>query len=57
MFLLPVLNTFFAFRELLLGIVAWGHLILTFASCVLYAAVVLKVAIVFFSREVVILRT
>jgi len=56
-YLLPVLNTFFAFRELLLGTVNWGHLLLTSLSCLLYAAVVLKVAIALFSREAVIFRT
>ena len=57
MYLLPVLNTFFAFRELLLGTVNWGHLLLTSVSCALYAAVVLKIAIALFSREAVIFRT
>ena len=47
----------FAFRELLLGTVNWGHLLLTSVSCVLYAAVVLKIAIALFSREAVIFRT
>ena len=56
-YLLPVLNTFFAFRELLLGTVNWGHLLLTSVSCALYAAVVLKIAIALFSREAVIFRT
>jgi sodium transport system permease protein len=56
-YLLPVLNTFFAFRELLLGTVNWGHLLLVSASCMFYAALVLEVAILLFSRESVIFRT
>jgi sodium transport system permease protein len=55
-YLLPVLNTFFVFRELLLGTVNWGHLLLTSVSCVFYASLVLEIAIVLFGRESVILR-
>ena len=54
---MPVLNTFFAFRELLLGTVNWVHLALVAASCVFYAALVLDLAVVFFGRETVIFRT
>ena len=56
-YLVPVLNTFFAFRELLLGTVNWVHLALVAASCVFYAALVLDLAVVFFGRETVIFRT
>ncbi|HLW59941.1 MAG TPA: ABC transporter permease subunit [bacterium] len=56
-YLLPVLNTFFAFRELLLGTVNWGHLLLTCISSMFYAALVLELAIALFSRESVIFRT
>jgi sodium transport system permease protein len=56
-YLLPVLNTFFSFRELLLGTINWWHLALTAISCVFYATLVLEVAIWFFGRESVIFRT
>ena len=56
-YLLPVLNSFFAFRELLLGTINWSHLLLTSVSTIFYAAIVLEVAIVLFSREAVIFRT
>ncbi len=56
-YLIPVLNTFFSFRELLLGTINWGHLALTSVSCVFYASLVLELAVSFFSRESVIFRT
>lgn len=56
-YLVPVLNTFFAFRELLLGTVNWAHLALVAVSCVFYATAVLDLAVAFFSRESVIFRT
>ena len=56
-YLIPVLNTFFVFRELLLGTVNWGHLLLTALSCIFYASLVLGMAVALFSRESVILRT
>jgi sodium transport system permease protein len=56
-YLMPVLNTFFSFRELLLGTINWAHLALTSVSCVFYASLVLELAVAFFSRESVIFRT
>jgi sodium transport system permease protein len=56
-YLLPVLNTFFSFRELLLGTINWWHLGLTAISCIFYATLILEVAIWFFGRESVIFRT
>ncbi len=56
-YLTPVLNTFFAFRELLLGTVNWGHLALAAISCAFYAALALEIAVVLMSRESVIFRT
>lgn len=56
-YLTPVLNAFFAFRELLLGTVNWGHLLLAAVSCAFYAAIVLEIAIALMSRESVIFRT
>ncbi|HXX39630.1 MAG TPA: ABC transporter permease subunit [bacterium] len=52
----PVLNAFFAFQELLLGTVNWGHLLLATVSCAFYAALALEVAIGMMSRESVIFR-
>lgn len=55
-YLLPVLNSFFAFRELLLGTVNWGHLILASVSSAFYAALAVEIAIMMMSRESVIFR-
>jgi len=52
----PVLNAFFAFRELLLGTVNWGHLFLAAVSCGFYAALALQIAIWLMNRESVIFR-
>lgn len=56
-YLMPVLNTFFSFRELLLGTINWWHLALTAISCIFYATLILEVAIWLFGRESVIFRT
>jgi sodium transport system permease protein len=56
-YLAPVLNTFFAFRELLLGTVNWGHLALASVSSAFYAALAVELAILLMSRESVIFRT
>ncbi len=56
-YILPVLNTFFAFRELLLGTVNWGHLLLASVSSAFYAALAVELAIILMSRESVIFRT
>ncbi|HLJ61885.1 MAG TPA: ABC transporter permease subunit [bacterium] len=55
-YLTPVLNAFFAFQELLLGTVNWGHLFLAAISCAFYAALALEIAIGLMSRESVIFR-
>jgi len=55
-YLTPVLNAFFAFQELLLGTVNWGHLFLAAISCAFYAALALEIAIALMSRESVIFR-
>ena len=54
---LPVLNSFFAFRELLLGTVNWGHVLLASVSSAFYAALAVELAIALMSRESVIFRT
>ncbi|HKX19670.1 MAG TPA: ABC transporter permease subunit [bacterium] len=56
-YLLPILNTFFGFRELLLGTTNWGHLLLASVSSAFYAALAIELAIVMMSRESVIFRT
>lgn len=56
-YLVPVLNAFFAFRELLLGTVNWGHLILAAVSSAFYAAFALEIAVWLMNRESVIFRT
>ncbi len=56
-YLAPVLNAFFAIRELLLGTVNWGHLLLATVSSAFYAALALEIAIILMSRESVVFRT
>jgi sodium transport system permease protein len=56
-YLMPVLNAFFSFRELFLGSINWWHLALTAISCIFYATLILEVAIWLFGRESVIFRT
>jgi sodium transport system permease protein len=56
-YLAPVLNAFFAFRELLLGTVNWGHLVLAAVSSAFYAALALEAAVALMSRESVLFRT
>ncbi len=56
-YLVPVLNAFFAFRELLLGTVNWGHLILATVSSAFYAALALEIAVGLMNRESVVFRT
>ena len=55
-YLVPVLNAFFTFRELLLGTLDWGHLVLAAAACAVYAALALRAAIAMMNRESVVLR-
>jgi sodium transport system permease protein len=56
-FVTPVLNSFFIFRELLLGTTNWGHLALAAVSSAFYAALAVEWAIMLMSRESVIFRT
>jgi sodium transport system permease protein len=56
-YLIPVLNAFFTFRELLLGTTNWGHLALAAVSSAFYAALAIELAITLMSRESVIFRT
>lgn len=56
-YLVPVLNAFFAFRELLLGTVNWGHLLLATVSSAFYAALALEIAVGLMNRESVVFRT
>ncbi len=56
-YLLPILNTFFGFRELLLGTTNWGHLLLASVSSAFYAALAVELAVMLMSRESVIFRT
>jgi len=55
-YLVPVLNAFFTFRELLLGTLDWGHLLLAAVACACYAALALRMAIALMSRESVVFR-
>jgi len=56
-YVMPVLNSFFTFRELLLGTTNWGHLALAAVSSAFYAALAVESAIMLMSRESVIFRT
>jgi len=55
-YLVPVLNAFFTFRELLLGTLDWGHLLLAALACAFYAALALWLAVALMSRESVVFR-
>jgi hypothetical protein len=55
-YVMPVLNSFFTFRELLLGTTNWGHLALAAVSSAFYAALAVECAIMLMSRESVVFR-
>ena len=57
MFLVPVLNSSFVFRELLMGKIYWDHILTTFSANMLIAGLALLGATRLFSKEEVLFRS
>jgi len=57
MFFIPILNNSFTFKELLMGIVNWEHILSTLVSNIGIALVALLVAAYLFTRENVLFRS
>lgn len=57
MFLVPVLNSSFVFRELLMGKIYWNHIITTFSANIMIAGIALFGATRLFNREEVLFRS
>ena len=57
MFFIPILNNSFTFKELLMGIVNWEHILSTLVSNIAIALVALLVAAYLFTRENVLFRS
>ena len=57
MFFIPILNNSFTFRELLMGIIDWEHILPTLLSNVTIAIIALLIAAYLFTRENVLFRS
>jgi len=57
MFLVPVLNSSFVFRELLMGKIYWNHILTTFSANMVIAGLALLGATRLFSKEEVLFRS
>ncbi|MBU2439552.1 ABC transporter permease [bacterium] len=57
MFLVPVLNSSFVFKELLMGKIYWNHIITTFSANMVIAGLALLGATRLFSKEEVLFRS
>ncbi|MDD4288999.1 MAG: ABC transporter permease [Atribacterota bacterium] len=57
MFFIPILNNSVAFKELLMGVVDWGHILSTLFSNIVIALIALLFAARLFSRENVLFRS
>jgi len=57
MFLVPILNSSFVFRELLMGKIYWGHILTTFIANLVIAGVALWWATRLFTKEEVLFRS
>jgi len=57
MFLVPILNSSFVFKELLMGKICWNHIILTFSANIIIAGLALLGATRLFSKEEVLFRS
>ena len=57
MFLVPVLNSSFVFKELLMGKIYWNHIITTFSANIIIAGFALLGATRLFSKEEVLFRS
>ncbi|MBE3127044.1 MAG: ABC transporter permease [Candidatus Atribacteria bacterium] len=57
MFLIPVLNSSFVFKELLMGKIYWNHIITTFSANIIIAGIALFGATRLFNKEEVLFRS
>lgn len=57
MFLVPVLNSSFVFKELLMGKIYWDHILITFSANMVIAGLALLGATRLFSKEEVLFRS
>jgi len=57
MFLVPILNSSFVFKELLMGKICWNHIIITFSANIIIAGIALFGATRLFSKEEVLFRS
>jgi len=57
MFFIPILNNSIAFKELLMGVVDWRHILSTLFSNTVIAFIALKIAAYLFTRENVLFRS
>lgn len=57
MFLIPVLNSSFAFKEILIGKIYWSHIITTFSANMIIAGIALVGATRLFTKEEVLFRS
>ncbi len=57
MFYIPVLNSLFVLKELIMGVVNWSHLGVTLGTGLIWTIVSLRLATSLFSRESVLFRT
>jgi len=57
MFLVPVLNSSFVFKELLMGKIYWNHIITTFSANIIIAGIALFGATRLFNKEEVLFRS
>ena len=57
MFLVPVLNSSFVFKELLMGKIYWDHILTTFSANIIIAGIALFGATRLFSKEEVLFRS
>ncbi len=57
MFLIPVLNSSFVFKELLMGKIYWDHIITTFGANIIIAGIALLGATRLFNKEEVLFRS
>jgi len=57
MFLVPILNSSFVFKELLMGKICWNHIILTFSANMIIAGFALLGATRLFTKEEVLFRS
>ena len=57
MFLVPILNSSFVFKELLMGKIYWDHILTTFSANIIIAGIALFGATRLFSKEEVLFRS